>query len=181
MPSVRTTIARCTGTPSSSVEQPVEAGRIESIVQDGAPSRLLHAVDGLSQAVAIAGGFLPELHVSADAHDEGKVIAGTQNAIEEIERGSFLFQQDALDRIADVENDAQPQREIVVAREVLQSGNRKLVVEDADVVGRKVLHQTPLRVGHGELQADFGHGVADGVSRGGGEGRVAYRRSDYRG
>src|SRR5271169_2683139 len=70
-----------------------------------------------------------------------------------------------LDGVAHVEQKTDLERKIVSARELANSTNCGVIVEDADVACGKVRHQAALLVGHAELQTDLGNGVADGVAR----------------
>src|SRR5208283_3327712 len=114
------------------IAQPLDARRIQSVVEDRSPSRLLNAVYGLRQAGAIAGCVLPELDISAESHHESAIRLRTKDPIEEAERGSLFLGKHTLDGIADVQNDAEPQGKIVVAGEVLKFLHRRQIVEDAN-------------------------------------------------
>ncbi len=120
---------------------------------------------------------MPDLDVAAERHHQSAIGLRTQDPIEEPERSGFFLGERALDGVADVENDAESQRQIVVARKVLELCDRRLIVKDAKVVRREVLHQATVLVGDGELKPDFGDGAANGVSRRSGEIDVAHRRN----
>ena len=149
----------------------VSARRIQGVEQDRAPSRLVQAIHSLNQPRAIVGRVLPNLDVPPKAITKARSVCGRKTRSRKSSAAAFSSASTLLDRIAGVQNDAQPQRQVLVTRKVVGAGDGRLIVEDANVIRREVLHEAAALVGHGELKPDFGHGAADRISGRGGERR----------
>ena len=140
----------------------IDTGRVQSVVHICSRAGRSHPLDGSLEIGGIPGGVLPKFDRAAEGKHKGAIGLGPQYLLQESERDRFLLCHHLTHRSAHVEHQPDAQGQVVDALEALELPHRGLVVEDANVRRRQVLHQPSLLVSHTELQLNFRDGLADG-------------------
>ena len=142
------------------------ARAIDGVVERGA-SAILQLVHAGGEQRDVVGKVLGHLTLGVEAHNESLVEAGANRVLQEVDGGILLEIKTAVHRSADVDEQAEVQRQIDLAAEVENRLRRLVIVENGEIGLAEVADKFAVLVGGDEQNINFIHPFVNGEQRAG--------------
>jgi len=147
-------------------EELIFAGAVNGVVERGAPA-ILQFVDAGGKQLDVVGEILRHLALGVEADDEGFVEVGADRVLQKADGGVLLEIETAVNRAADVDEQAEMQREIGFAAEIENRLRGLMVVENGEIGLVEVANKFAVLVGSDEQDVNFVDAIANGKHRAG--------------